>query len=109
MEAVTEIYDRIVNYDLLVRRFNISVCHLMNQSEIDETASQGTQLDFFDLFSESDAKKIEQMKLEKERRIQEALLAIRGRYGKNSLVRGLNMREGATAMERNCQVGGHKA
>ena len=109
VEAVTEIYDRIVNYDLLVRRFNISVCHLMSQSEIDANTSQGTQLDFFDLFSESDAKKIEQMKLEKERRIQEALLAIRGRYGKNSLVRGLNMREGATAMERNCQVGGHKA
>ena len=81
----------------------------MNQSELDEAASQGVQLDFFDLFPESSVEKIQEMKLKKERRMQDALLAIRGRYGKNSLVRGLNMREGATAMERNCQVGGHKA
>ena len=109
VDAVSEIYDRIVNYDLLVRRFNISVCHLLTQAELDEAAPQGVQLDFFDLFAENDAKQAEQALLEKERRIQEALLTIRGRYGKNSVVRGLNMREGATGMERNAQVGGHKA
>ena len=109
VDAVSEIYDRIVNYDLLVRRFNISVCHLLTQSELDAAAPQGIQLDFFDLFDETDEKKMEQARLEKERRIQEALLTIRRRYGKNSLIRGLNMREGATAMERNRQVGGHKA
>ena len=109
VSAVSEIYDSIVNFDLLVRRFNLSVCHLLTQSELDASAPQGIQLDFFDLFAESDAKKAEQARLEKERRIQETLLAIRGRYGKNSVVRGLNMREGATAIERNGQVGGHKA
>ena len=109
VDAVSEIYDRIVDSRLLVRRFNLSVCRLMNQSELDEAASQGVQLDFFDLFPESSVEKIQEMKLKKERRMQDALLAIRGRYGKNSLVRGLNMREGATARERNCQGGGHKA
>ena len=109
VNAVTDIYDRIVNFDLLVRRFNISVCNLLTQSEKDAAESQGTQLDFFDLLGESDSQKAEEARLEKERRIQQALLAIRVRYGKNSVVRGLNMREGATGMERNAQVGGHKA
>ena len=109
VNAATDIYDRTVNYNLLVRRFNISVCHLLTQAEKDAAEPQGIQLDFFDLFADHSAQKAEEARLEKERRIQEALIAIRQRYGKNSVVRGLNMREGATAMERNHQVGGHKA
>ena len=66
-----------------------------------------------DLFTDYEAlnkkKKEEEKELAKERRIQEALLSIKGRFGKNSILRGLNFEEGATAIERNKQIGGHKA
>lgn len=63
---------------------------------------------FHDYEAEEQAKKKEDAELDKERRMQEALISIRDRYGKNAVVKGLNMQEGATAMERNEMVGGHK-
>ena len=66
-----------------------------------------------DLFTDYEAlereKQVQEAELEKERSMQKALLGIKDKYGKNAIVRGLNMEEGATAMERNKQVGGHKA
>ena len=109
VDAVSKIYDSIVDSSLLVRRFNISVCRLLTQTEKDAAEPQGIQLDLFDMCSDHSAQQAEEARMEKERKIQEALLEIRGRYGKNSVLRGLNMREGATAIERNGQVGGHKA
>ena len=53
--------------------------------------------------------KAEEVALQRERRVQEALLDIRDRFGKNAVVKGLNLRKGATALERNRQIGGHKA
>ena len=96
IEAVCAIYDRIVDPELLVRRFNIAVVHLANEDE--------AQPEQMDLFSDPG-----QDRLEKERRMQLALLSIRDRYGKNAIVKGLNLREGATAIERNGQIGGHRA
>lgn len=108
IEAVGGIYDRIVDRRLLVRRMNIAVCRLVTAGEKEETAGY-EQLDLFGLLDSGSAAAAERLRQEKERRIQEALLAIRERYGKNSVIRGLNMRQGATAIERNRQVGGHKA
>ena len=66
-----------------------------------------------DLFTDYEAleqeKKAKEAELEKERKMQKALIDIRDKFGKNAIVRGLNMQEGATAMERNKQIGGHKA
>ena len=110
MQAVRDIYDRIVDRDLLVRRFSIAVMHLVPESEADSAEAAPVQLDLFtDYEALEREKRSEEAELEKERSMQKALLDIKDKYGKNAIVKGLNMREGATAMERNKQVGGHKA
>lgn len=108
--AVSDIYDRIVNPELLVRRFNIAVTRLLPQEEWQSAQPEGEQLDLFtDYEALERQRQAEEEKLEKERHMQMALIDIRERFGKNAVIRGLNMRKGATAVERNNQVGGHKA
>ena len=109
IKAVMELYDRIVNPDLLVRRINLTTCRVVNESMAKEkTIPQ--QLDLFTDYEEQERqRKEEQEALDKERRIQEARLAIKQRFGKNAILKGLNFEEGATAKERNKQIGGHKA
>ena len=94
-DAVMQLFDRTVDRKLLVRRMYVVANHT-----VDESASVGVQLDLFD---ESAADN------EMERRRQEAILAIQRKFGKNSILKGMNFKEGATAIERNGQVGGHKA
>ncbi len=109
IEVVMSLYDSIINKDLLVRRLNLTVNHVVPESSvIKDTAPE--QLDLFtDYEAQEKHKKEEHEALEKERRIQEARLAIKKRFGKNALLKGLNFEEGATAKERNEQIGGHKA
>ncbi len=108
MEAAAAIYDRIVEPGLLVRRFSLAVMHLLTPEELGPEPAE--QLDLFtdDAEREKERKK-EEAGLERERRRQRAILEIREKYGKNAIVKGLNMQEGATAMERNRLVGGHRA
>ena len=107
--AVAEIYDRIVDEGLLVRRFNVAVMHLLPQEELRNEES-AEQLDLFtDYEAREQQRQAEEAELAREHRMQKALLGIRDRYGKNAIVKGLNLQEGATAMERNNQVGGHRA
>ena len=94
IEAARSIYDRIVDPELLVRRFNIAAVRLIPEEE-----AGPRQLDLFSG---------QQADPERERSMQKALLHIRDRYGKNASVKGLNLREGATAIERNGQIGGHR-
>ena len=110
MEAVCGIYDRIVDRNLTVRRFNIAVVRLLTAEEARAAEEKGPeQLSLFrDYAAEEQAKREDDAALEKERKMQEALLRIRDRYGSNSVVKGLNLQDGATAIERNGQVGGHK-
>lgn len=108
-EAVVALFDRIVNRDLLVRRLNLTVNHVVNESEANRRSTP-LQLDLFTDYEElARQKEAEKAELDKERRIQEAQLAIKQRFGKNAILRGLNFEEGATAKERNEQIGGHKA
>ena len=111
VDAAAAIYDRIVDPKLLVRRFSIAVMHLITEEEARKMqAAEPEQLNLFtDYEAEETKRKAEEAENEKERRVQKALLDIRGRYGKNAVVRGLSMQEGATAIERNRQIGGHKA
>ena len=95
IRAVTELYRQIVNPGMTVRRLNVTAQNVINESE-----AAPRQLDLFDNNVPADGR---------ERRRQEAVLAIRKRYGKNSILRGMNFEEGSTARERNRQVGGHKA
>ncbi len=109
-KAVMEIYDRIVNPDLLIRRLNIATNHVVHESEVKTTSNAGTQLDLFtDYKALEEQRQKEQEALDKERRLQETRLNIRNRFGKNAILRGLNFEEGATARQRNQQIGGHKA
>ena len=109
MKAVAELYDRIVNPDLLIRRLNLTTNHVVPESAVKKDATP-QQLDLFTDYEELERKKKEeQAALDKERRMQEAQLAIKQRFGKNAILKGLNFEEGATAKERNAQIGGHKA
>ena len=107
--AIVDLFDRIVNKDLLVRRLNLTVNHVVNEADANRRTTP-TQLDLFTDYEElARQQEAEKAELDKERRIQEAQLAIKQRFGKNAILRGLNFEEGATAKERNEQIGGHKA
>ena len=109
MEAACAIYDRIADPSLTVRRFYIAVTHLVPSAEADAQPPAPEQMSLFvDQEALEQRRKLENAALEKEQRRQKAVLQIRERYGKNAIVRGMNLQEGATAMERNGQVGGHK-
>jgi len=94
-ECVTKLFDRIVDRHLTIRRLNVTAQHIIP----DEKAENQVQLSLFE-DSEDDSK---------ERKVQESILQIKKKYGKNSILRGMNFEEGATAIERNSQIGGHKA
>ena len=106
---MTGLYDSITNRDLLIRRLNVAACHVVPESEAYNDVRQG-QLEFFTEDNELGVKQDDGgYDIEKEKRIQHAILDIKKRYGKNALLRGMNFEEGATAIERNGQIGGHKA
>ncbi len=107
-EAVRELYDRIVQSDLLVRRMYVVANHATKEREVPEPVPE--QLDLFtDYAALEEQRKAEQAASEKEKKKQQAMLAIRQKYGKNAILKGSNLTEGATMRERNCQIGGHKA
>ena len=109
MEAVLGLYDRIVNQDLLVRRITITANHVVAETLVKEKNAY-EQLDLFtDYAALQNQRQKEEEEKEKERNIQKALLSIKKRYGKNAILKGTNFCEGATAMDRNRQIGGHKA
>ena len=106
MNAVSRLYDRIVNKKLLVRRMTIAACHVVAEDSA-EAKGEGEQLD---IFSVLDGEKIQKEKdgLKKEKQLQSALIDIKKKHGKNSILKGMNFEEGATAKDRNSQIGGHK-
>lgn len=109
MDAVMDLYDNIVNPNLLVRRINVTAAHLKDEKEaIDDTSYE--QLDLFTDYKALEEKKEKDKKLrERERKAQEAVLAIKKKYGKNAILKGMNLEEGAQTISRNSQIGGHKA
>ena len=111
MEAVSEIYDSIVDKRLTVRRFSIAVTRLLTVAEAEqvEASKPPEQLSLFvDYEAEEKKDQAEKASLDRERRKQEALIALRAKFGKNAVVKGLNLQEGATTIARNEQIGGHK-
>ena len=103
--AALELYERQVDERLLVRRLYLTACHVIPEAEAAKEAQWGQ----LDLFSDQNAAQSEQEALERERRIQETLLTIKKKFGKNAVLKGLDLEEGATARMRNDQIGGHKA
>ncbi len=109
MEAVSELYDRIVNPNLLVRRINIAATKVVPESEKRETPVF-EQMDLFTDYTALEQERQQTKKeLEREKRMQHAVLDIQKKFGKNAVLKGMNLEEGAMTIQRNGQIGGHKA
>ena len=104
-QAAMSLFDRTVDKNLLVRRMYIVANHVVTEAQA-KKESEYEQLDFF-----TDTKKNEEEEnnLKKEKDMQNAIVKIKQKYGKNAIIKGMNLEEGATALERNRQIGGHKA
>lgn len=104
---VAELYDRIINPDLLVRRLTLALNNLVAETDVHEER-QPVQLELFTDYEEIKRRKeAEAAELSKERRRQKAILKIKKMYGKNAILKGLNYADGATQRDRNRQIGGH--
>lgn len=109
IRAAVELYDRIADKNLLVRRISISANRLVDE----KTALSKKEYEQLSLFADYSALEKEREKeeaaLEREKRMQKAMLALKKKYGKNAVLKGMNLEDGATAKDRNGQIGGHKA
>lgn len=109
MDAVGKLFDKITDHSLLVRRLTISTNHVVDEASAAK-ASGPVQLDLFtDYEALEKEEKAKQEVLDKERRLQEAQLSIKKRFGKNAILKGIDFEDGATTIQRNEQIGGHKA
>lgn len=108
MNGFLKLYDDIINRKLLIRKINISVGSLSNEGDIKQN-NKYEQIDLFTNYIElEEKKKAEDKKLIKERDLQKTIINIKSKYGKNAIIKGMNLEEGATTIERNGQIGGHK-
>ena len=102
-----ELYDRIVNKNLLIRKINITACNVINENKAkNEVVFE--QLNLFCSTNDSEQNIEEKKKQEEDNKLQHTLINIKNKYGKNSILKGMNLEEGATTIDRNNQVGGHK-
>ena len=108
-KAITELYDRIVNKDLLIRRITVTTNHVVTETAI-ENKHKYEQLDLFTDYAAIQKEHEEYINARKrENSIQKAIIEIKKRYGNNAVIKGMNLLEGATTIQRNHQIGGHKA
>lgn len=105
---IIELFDRIINKDLYVRRVYVIAGNVRNKESV-KNQKVYEQIDLFTDYEEKDKNdREEELSLEKDNNLQEVLLDIKNKFGKNSIVKGMNLEEGGTAIERNGQVGGHR-
>lgn len=108
-KAIMELYDRIVDKNLLVRRITVTANRLVDESCV-KSSDEYQQLDLFTDYEALNREQAEEeAALEREKRMQKAMLDIKKKFGKNAILKGMNIQEGATAKKRNAQIGGHKA
>lgn len=104
LEAILPLFDRIVKPGLLVRRLNLSANHMIREEDIPQAETEQLSL-----FTDRAAEQKQAQADRRERQLQETMVRIRQKHGKNAILKGCDLQEGATAMERNRQIGGHKA
>ena len=108
-ECGMDLYDRIINPDLLVRRVSITANNVISENDAKKIVMT-EQLDLFsDISKTISAEEAEEEMLEKEKILQKTILGIKKKYGKNAVLKGMNFKDGATMIDRNGQIGGHKA
>lgn len=105
VEAALELFDQVADAKLTVRRLNLTANHVVDEAQVPEQ-QVCEQLDFF---TDYGVQKEEEQQLQRERRRQQAVLSIKKKFGKNAILKGMNLEEGATARDRNDKIGGHKA
>lgn len=103
VDAVMDLFDSIVDAKLLVKRVCIAA------GKVEASNSSSVEYEQLDLFTDYEKKAAEEKALKKERNLQLAILRMERKYGKNAVLKGMNLLEGATTIERNSQVGGHRA
>jgi len=108
VDAVMKLYDRIVDKNLYIRRITVAANNVVYESSVEKEPSYEQLSLFAENADEHKAKKEEEF-LQREKKIQKAVLDIKKKYGKDAILKGMNLQEGATAKERNRQIGGHKA
>ena len=104
-DAVMDLFDRIVDENLLIRRINLVAANVLPEQAVRQELS----FQQLDLFADTKKQEEEEAPLEREKRRQQAVLTIRRKFGKNAILKGMNYQEGATTKDRNAQIGGHKA
>ena len=109
VNAVLDLYDRIINPGFLIRRIYISANHVADEN----TAANTPAFEQLDLFTDyarlEQEREEEESERKRERKLQEAMLDIKKKYGKNAILKGANLVEGSTVIDRNRQIGGHRA
>lgn len=110
-DAVLGLFDAVVEPNLLVRRLTITANHVITELQAQkQQAGAVEQLDLFtDYAAREQQRADEEQELDRERRMQQAMLSIKKKFGKNAILKGMDLQEGATAQDRNAQIGGHKA
>ena len=103
-----KLFDKIINPFLLVRRINIAVCNLLNEKCVDEKKTVYQFNLFSDSEKENEYRNKELLDEKVENKIQRAVIDIKRKYGKNAILKGMNLEEKSTARRRNGEVGGHK-
>ena len=109
LDAVLSIYDRIVDPQLLVRKIYVIANNLVEESTVRANAAPEQLNLFTDYAAREERRRAEDIALAREKQRQKAVLEIKKKFGKNAILRGINLEEGATAKDRNRQIGGHKA
>ena len=109
-DAVLSVYDSKVDPKLTIRRLTITANRLVGEDAVQAETEAPAQFSLFDDIAEQEKQAVEEKaRLERERKLQEAMLGIKQKFGKNAILSGGSYLEGATARERNGQIGGHKA
>lgn len=103
MDAVMKLYERIINKQLLVRRINITVNNVVDEFT-EKNKKTYEQIDLFTDYQQK-VEKLQKEKMEKE--LQKAMIGIKNKYGKNAIIKGMNLQDGGTTIDRNKQIGGH--
>ena len=108
-DAVMDLYDRIADKNLLVRRLNITANHVVLESTVTDTREPEQMNLFTDYDALEKQREEEKEALEREKKMQQAVLSIKKKFGKNAILKGMNLEDGATAKDRNERIGGHRA
>ena len=108
MDATMKLFERIINPKLLTRRITISVNDVVNENILKQE-KKFEQIDLFTNYEQKEKEEQEAKRREnREKNLQKAMINIKHRYGKNAIIKGMNLQEGGTTIERNGQIGGHK-